>query len=202
MKYPDFNDIDIKQEKGVSPVSGDTFLMTEYAATLPPQKTLEVGCGTGFTSIYLSKLGFEMTASDMNIAAIILTRQNASINGAELACVESDLFLNIMDSFDLILFNPPYGSTSNSRLTPLLERIKSMIPRNNSLVEKVVYAMISKSRIALIEKFIDGSKAHLNPNGTILLLIHQKESELIKKYSAEIKGQWKHMLLVSITPHK
>lgn len=69
---------------------------------------LEVGCGCGFLSILMAKNKADVTAVDINPEAVEATKTNAKKNNAGLTAMISDMFGNVNDKFDLIVFNPPY----------------------------------------------------------------------------------------------
>jgi len=73
--------------------------------TIPPitGSLLDLGCGYGVIGIVLAKIyGLELTAADINPAAVELTRLNGVDN-----VLESDCFDNINGKFDTIVINPP-----------------------------------------------------------------------------------------------
>lgn len=199
MNYIDFNNICIINERGVCSVSGDTQMLGRYAATLSPQKTLEIGCGTGFVSIFLSTLGFNVFASDISSRSVSLTIKNSDLNGQKISCIQSNLFDEIHDSYSLIIFNPPYGSTKSAKFASFLEFFKSMLPRDSVFVGNITYFFISKARRLLIKEFISQAKNHLIFNGCILLTLHEKEMDLLQELKYEIKDTWRNMKLVSFS---
>jgi len=70
---------------------------------------LEPGCGSGLISIYASKKGANVTATDINRVAVDNLRKNAEHNGVQLKIILSDLFKNIpQQQFDIIAINPPF----------------------------------------------------------------------------------------------
>jgi release factor glutamine methyltransferase len=72
-------------------------------------KVLELGAGSGLISIYCSKQGAIVTASDISKNATDHLHKNATINNVQLNIVLSDLFERLNPSdFDLIIINPPY----------------------------------------------------------------------------------------------
>ncbi len=88
-----------------------THVFLEYLKTrqLSELKILELGAGSGLISFYCSREGAQVTASDINQAAIAGLRLNAERNKLEINVVHSDLFENIaISDFDMILINPPY----------------------------------------------------------------------------------------------
>lgn len=77
-----------------------------------PNHILELACGSGAPGL-ISKKIFEkskiLTLSDINDEALSFSHVNATLAGEEeVQIVESNLFENLPNSFDLILANPPY----------------------------------------------------------------------------------------------
>ncbi len=76
------------------------------------QQILEIACGSGAVGIFANSLllnDTQLTLSDINPKAISYSRVNAQLAGLEdVEIVESDLFQNTPQTFDLILTNPPY----------------------------------------------------------------------------------------------
>ena len=69
---------------------------------------LEVGCGSGAISLVAARHGAAVTAIDLSDLACETTRQNAAANGLSVSVVESDLFSNIEDRFDVVVVTPPF----------------------------------------------------------------------------------------------
>ncbi len=70
---------------------------------------LEIGCGTGFLSIWMSQIAQKVTATDISPRALEFTRLNAKINGINNIVTKlSDVYADIQDKFDLIISNPPF----------------------------------------------------------------------------------------------
>jgi len=74
------------------------------------QKTfLELGCGSGIISLFASKKGALVTASDINMVALEQLEIASSKNELPINCLHSNLFEEISKShFDYIVINPPY----------------------------------------------------------------------------------------------
>jgi release factor glutamine methyltransferase len=70
---------------------------------------LELGAGTGLISIYASKRGGFVTASDISLTAFYNIEKNTKMNDANVEVVHSDLFENVPQlRYDYIIINPPY----------------------------------------------------------------------------------------------
>ena len=102
--------IDIAEDPEVYPPSDDSILLIESLDVVPGEKVLEVGCGSGVVSIHCAKNGCDVTAVDVNPRAVELARRNAGANGADIPVCESDVYGNVDDVFDTIVFNLPYPS--------------------------------------------------------------------------------------------
>ena len=106
MKYRP--DIDIKERDDVYPPSDDSILLIEFLDVVQNERILEIGCGSGVVSIHCAKYGCAVTAVDINPSAVECTRENAQLNGVEIDVRLSDLFENVRERFDTIVFNLPY----------------------------------------------------------------------------------------------
>jgi release factor glutamine methyltransferase len=87
----------------------------QYISTLPlwGKSVLDIGCGSGVLSLAAARSGGNVTAVDINPAAVRATEENANRNGlrGSIHALQSDLFAVLDDSaskFDYILCNPPF----------------------------------------------------------------------------------------------
>jgi release factor glutamine methyltransferase len=72
---------------------------------------LDVGTGSGVCAIVASRLGYRVTAVDINPEAVRCARINALLNHVEtrVEVLQGDLFEPVATSkFDRVLFNPPF----------------------------------------------------------------------------------------------
>lgn len=77
---------------------------------------LDVGCGYGYMGISLAKiLNAHVTMCDVNKRALHLTERNAISNGVSdsVKVIESNIYENITDIYDLIITNPPIRAGKN-----------------------------------------------------------------------------------------
>lgn len=93
---------------------GDTEVLVETVigdlqGTAPDLTCLDLCTGSGCIGISLAKLaGMEVTLSDISEAALAVAYKNASVLAPQCSLVQSDLFENIPQRFDVIVSNPPY----------------------------------------------------------------------------------------------
>lgn len=77
---------------------------------------LDVGCGYGFIGISIAKmLSAHVTMCDINKRALHLAKKNIQENDIENLCqvIESNMYENITDIYDLIITNPPIRAGKN-----------------------------------------------------------------------------------------
>lgn len=108
-----YKDIEIKILPGVFHPGfffSTKFLLSHLEKFSIQGKTiLELGAGTGLISIYCSKQGANVTATDISKKAIENISLNSEMNNCNLRVIESNLFEKIpIQLFDLIVINPPY----------------------------------------------------------------------------------------------
>ncbi len=76
------------------------------------EKVLEIGLGSGAISITLKHIfpSLDITATDIDPAAIEIAKHNADRHETPIRIVQADLFPDFEDRYDLIISNPPYIS--------------------------------------------------------------------------------------------
>lgn len=89
---------------------------------------LEIGCGTGIVSISVDiESSVDVTAVDISEKAIENTRINKERLNSKIKIINSDLFSNINEKFDLIYSNPPY--IKSSEIENLQVEVRDYEPR-------------------------------------------------------------------------
>ncbi len=89
---------------------GSSLLLETYFANNKREnlKVLDVGCGYGFLGVSIAKLlGFKVTMCDINKRALHLASKNLDENKVEAEVIESNVYENIKDKYDVIITNPP-----------------------------------------------------------------------------------------------
>lgn len=138
----------------------DSFLLRreliKYLKSHRVSSLLDVGTGSGIQAITAKKSGVErVVASDINPESIKCAKLNSK--NLKISFKQSNLFSNISEKFDLIVFNTPY-------LPP----------------EPPLDLQWSGGK-EFIEKFLKNAKNHLTPNGKIIFL-HSSKSPISLKH--------------------
>ncbi|BDR58265.1 peptide chain release factor N(5)-glutamine methyltransferase [Xylocopilactobacillus apicola] len=73
-------------------------------------KVLDLATGSGAIAVTVKKHrpNWDVTASDISKEALEVARSNAKSNQVKINVVESDLFSNLNERYDVIISNPPY----------------------------------------------------------------------------------------------
>lgn len=154
----EFNDIirqlTIKSHPLVYAPDEDTFIIAEIAFREAKGKVLEVGAGSGYTSIILTKKGLDVTCSDINPNALNLIKTNSEENDVKLKIIESDLFNGIPGKYDTIIFNPPYLPAS-------------LLDQDDPFVKSVDGG---KEGFEVTRRFIDSLRPHLEKDGQAIII--------------------------------
>lgn len=136
---------------------------------------LDLCTGSGCIGLTLkSKINSNVTLSDISKEALEVARENSNRLNLEVNTIESDLFNNINDKFDVIISNPPYIGYN--------EEIMDLVKNNEPHL--ALYA--DNNGLAIYERIFKECKGHLNEEFIIGLelnsLIYQEISELAKEY--------------------
>lgn len=104
-----YNGVEYNECDEVYPPAEDTFLLIDNLKIEEDYEVLEIGTGTGLVSIFASLNCKNVTSTDINPYAVKCATNNIKLNNREnVRVIKSDLFENIEDKYDLILFNTPY----------------------------------------------------------------------------------------------
>lgn len=148
----------------------DTYLLLDSADEYAKGDILEVGCGSGFISVELASKGFNVECCDINPIAIEETNKLAKKEGVKVDAYVSDLFSDVMNNYDTILFNPPY------------------LPHDeNEPYDDIRLATTGgEEGYEIIERFFEDVICYLKEGGQILLLFssltkQEKVDEIIKE---------------------
>ena len=182
IQFQNFNLI-VQPEFVYSPAE-DTFFLEDcvkhyYSKEIDskPENICEMGTGTGYLAIVLKQLfpDAELVALDINPNAVALCSQNLNINNVNGLVIESNLFsyynnVKKPDSFDLIIFNPPYlPSLSNPEADVTLIDVSLDGGTNGAQV---------------IQRFLQEVIHFLKSNGIIFLILSSfnKPTQILNGY--------------------
>ena len=130
---------------------------------------LDIGTGSGVISISLKKERPQwcITASDISPQAIDLARENAAFHTVDIQFIQSDVFSQIPDTFDVIVSNPPYISY----------RDKDEVGQNVLASEPHLALFANENGFAIYRKIIEQAREHLTPKGKLYFEIGYKQGE-------------------------
>lgn len=113
---------------------GSERLIKEYLKTAKHEiKVLDVGCGYGYMGIVISKItNSEVTMIDINRRAVHLAKRNIEENHVNASAIESDVYENITDKYDVIITNPPIRA-GKTKVLEILMGAKDHLKENGEL---------------------------------------------------------------------
>ena len=136
---------------------------------------LDLCCGSGYIGLSIKdKTDANVTLSDIDNEAIIQTNENAKLNNLKVQIIQSDLFENINDKYDVIVSNPPY------------------IPNGNKLDKSVLnyepsHALFSgRDGNDIYKRIVIEAPHYLKKNGVLVFEISPDNLEYIKSQGFEI----------------
>lgn len=135
----------------------DSYLLKKWVLKFSKEKkVLDMGTGSGIQAIAAKQAGaITVVGVDKNKKAVEEAKKNAKKAGfKDIEFKFSDFFLAVNESFDLIIFNPPY--------LPLEDGVS--LEKDYDLIGGI------KGNEAGIE-FLRNAKEYLNPKGFILMIL-------------------------------
>ena len=86
-------------------------------------KILDIGTGSGCIAITLNKLlnSCDITGIDISSEALEVAKENNISNNTNVKFIESDIFSNISDKYDVIISNPPYISYGDTEVMDIVK---------------------------------------------------------------------------------
>ena len=164
------------------------YKVIEYvkATTKNNLKILDLCTGSGIIAITLKKelsqFSIDVVASDISEEAIKVAKENAQVHDATIKFIQSDIFDNIADKFDIIVSNPPY-----------IDRKDEITMQDNVLKYDPHLALFAEEEgMYFYRKIIEQANDYLNENGVIFFEIGYDQKDKIIKladlngYSAEV----------------
>ena len=149
-------------------------------------KILDLCTGSGIIAITLKKeldqLLIDVVASDISEEAIKVAKENAQFHDATIKFIQSDIFDNIDEKFDIIVSNPPY-----------IDRKDEVTMQDNVLKYDPHLALFAEEEgMYFYRNIVEKASSYLNDNGVIFFEIGYDQKDKIIKladmngYSAEV----------------
>ena len=131
----------------------DSFLLEKYVKQYATGLVLDIGTGTGIQAL-AAKKAKKVIAVDKSKAAINYCKKN--IKNKKIVFKQSDLFSNVNQKFDTIIFNPPYLPTSK-----------------DDVISSEIDAAFDGGRYgsAVIKRFLNDAPYYLQNGGKIYLVV-------------------------------
>lgn len=146
-------------------------LVDEVLKVCKNKDVLDVCTGSGCIIISLSKLGYLSSATGLDISkkALEVARKNNEGLAGNVTFIESDLFLNVHDTYDIIVSNPPYIPTKDIEV--LMDEVK---------IHEPFLALDGKSDgLYFYRKIVDALPKYLKHNGYIFFEIGYDQGEAV-----------------------
>ena len=143
-------------------------------------KILDIGTGSGCIAITLNKLlnNSDVTGVDISSETLDVAKENNISNNANVKFIESDLFSNVNERYDVIISNPPYISYD--------EEIMDIVWNNEPHL--ALYA--PDNGLYFYDKIIKDSSKYLNDKFIMAFEIGYKQGEdivkIVNKYYKDI----------------
>ena len=136
-------------------------------------KILDLCTGSGIIGITLKKeleeFDVKILASDISSRALTVAKENASSLKEDISFVESDLFSNIQDKFDIIVSNPPYIAHDD----------KKTIKENVLNYDPHLALFAGEEGMYFYRNIIEKSRSYLNEKGIMFFEIGYDQKEKI-----------------------
>ena len=148
-----------------------------------PSTILDIGTGSGAIAIVLNKeTGVKAFAVDVSEKALLVAKQNAETNKADVTFVKSNIFDNIQDlKVDFIVSNPPYIETD------VVKGLEKEVIEN----EPILALDGGEDGLDFYREIINNARKHLNKKGMLIFEIGYNQAEdvasLMKQDFKEIR---------------
>lgn len=130
--YQQFMDLEFVVNKDVLIPRPETELLVEQVVSYIKDndvKVLDMCTGSGCIAVSVDRMcaNADVTAVDISEKALKVAGENNIRNEGRVTFVQSDLFENIHETYDIIVSNPPYIPTSD--IETLMEEVREHEPR-------------------------------------------------------------------------
>ena len=154
----------------------DTEVLVEEVIKLAKEKEniaiLDMCTGSGAIAIALAEYltNAKITASDKSKKALVVAQKNAKNTKTSIQFIESDLFCNIKNKFDIIVSNPPYIESDVIKCLDKEVQKEPMMALDGG-----------KDGLDFYRKIAKQARAYLNEDGYLALEIGYNQKEKVKE---------------------
>ena len=156
----------------------DTEVLVEEALKVlqPGMQVLDMCTGSGCIIISLSKMGkIEGTGVDISVEALDVAKKNNANLDAGVTWIQSDLFENVEERYDMIVSNPPYIRTA------VIEELKEEVKFHDPYI-----ALDGKEDgLYFYRKIVEESTKYLKENGMLYFEIGHDQGQEVKNLMEE-----------------
>lgn len=174
--YKEFMKLKFKVDKNVLIPRPETELLVENVLKIIQtnnyENILDLCTGSGCIAISLKKNAkdINVTASDISKKSLNIAIDNSKVLNANISFIQSNLFENISDIFDIIVSNPPYVPTKD------IEQLQSEIQK-----EPIIALDGGIDGLDIYRTIAHEAKEHLEDNGYLCLEIGYNQGESLKQ---------------------
>ena len=140
-------------------------------------RVLDMCCGSGCIGISVAKLvpAVSVDLADISDAAITLTKKNRERLQADCTVIQTDLFAQMEEKYDMIISNPPYIRTDE--IPKLMAEVRDFEPH---------LALDGKEDgLYFYDKIIREAREYLYEDGYILFEIGQDQLDAVRGFLVE-----------------
>lgn len=141
-------------------------------------KVIDLGCGSGAIGLTLKKKisNLDVTLLDISKEALEVAKLNANNLNCEVKFIESDMWNNVLDKYDVVISNPPYIRTN--------EEIEDIVKNNEPHL--ALYG--GEDGLDLYRKIRNDILNHVNKEFLIAFEIGDLQKEEVTKIFNDIEG--------------
>ncbi len=167
---------EIKSCNDVYSPSDDSWLMLSCIEINSGDTILDMGTGSGILGISAALAGGNVTLVDISAQAVRCAEMNARLNNVETRVIQSDLFGEMNEEFDVVIFNPPYLPSEEWSESHGVDRQWDGGGDGSSI----------------IERFLLDLTKFLKPSGRCYLLFSSLTGKGVKTIGNLIRNQYEH----------
>lgn len=131
----------------------DSYLLARNLSVEEDDLVLDMGTGSGIQALHAGEKARKVIAVDINPRAVEIARKNAEGNNLDnIEVRESNLFSEVDEKFDLIIFNPPY------------------LPVEREDMEQRAWAG-GKGGVEVLYRFLEKAPGYLEKDGRLQILV-------------------------------